>query len=69
MKITIDIDVLENILKHHNNRNKNQTGIFSLILGKQLGPHNIHITDVIYQFFTYKEDTDKVNDLVRTYSK
>lgn len=66
MQITIDIDVLENLLIHNNRRNNDQQSVFALVLGKQIGPNSFHITDFIYKYIEYNNDNkieNKKSDL------
>ena len=55
----IDSDVVENLLKFHHRKDKDQKCVFALLLGTVKGYDNYHIKNCILRFIYYAPDYTK----------
>lgn len=55
MKVSISVDIIENMLKLHHRRGENQKCIFALLLGVVNGYNSYTIKECLYRFIYYNE--------------
>lgn len=56
MKVSISVDIIENMLRLHHRRGETQKCIFALLLGVIDGYNNYTIKECLYRFIYYNEN-------------